>query len=155
MVDQCSYRCHVLQLNIAMLLDDEDATNGAFGVLLADVADVVAVLTHSDGRPQVLATDCTPESLYKTIGYLGNCLLDAVGHLGDSPIAPCLTKRSKCERAISLVYLDSDLQLWQLYLLCYEISPSQQKRKTQNLTGDYELANHPLRSQSFLLTLLS
>ena len=114
-----------------MLLDDEDATNGAFGVLLADVADVVAVLAHSDGRAQVLVADGTPESLYKTIGYLGNCLLGAVGHIDYSPIAPCLTKRSKCERAISLAYLDSDLQLWQLYLLCYEISQSQQKRKTQ------------------------
>ena len=127
MVDRCSHRCHVLQLNIAMLLDDGDATNGAFGVLLADVAEVVAILAHSDGRAQVLATDCTPESLYKTIGYLGYFLLDAVGHLDDFPIAPCLTKRSKCERAISLVYLDSDLQLRQLYLFCYEISPSQQK----------------------------
>ena len=83
LVDQCSYRCHVLQLNIAMLLDDGDATNGAFGVLLADVADVVAVLAHSDGRAQVFVADCTPESLYKTIGYLGSCLLDAVGHLDD------------------------------------------------------------------------
>ena len=53
-----------------MLLDDGDATDGAFGVLLADVADVVAVLAHSDGRAQVLVAYCTPESLYKTIGYL-------------------------------------------------------------------------------------
>ena len=65
LVDQCSYRCHVLQLNIAMLLDDEDATNGAFGVLLADVADVVAVLTHSDGRAQVLVADLASELFYE------------------------------------------------------------------------------------------
>ena len=49
-----SYHGTVFKPNIAMLLLDGDATDSTqFGARLANVAEVVAVFTHPDGRAQV------------------------------------------------------------------------------------------------------
>ena len=89
-----------------MLLVDGDPADSALGVRLADVAEVVAVLAHSDGWAQVLAAGPALESLNQPLGDLVNCLLNTVGHLDDmlkSPLS-CCEQRTKQMRLRTLSF---------------------------------------------------
>ena len=66
-----------------MLLLDDDPADCTLGARLADVAEVMAVLAHPDGRAQVLVASPTLEPFNQPLGDFGNSLLNIVGHLDD------------------------------------------------------------------------
>ena len=49
-----SYHGYVFETNVASLPLDVDAADGTFEALLADIAEVMSISTHPDGRTQVL-----------------------------------------------------------------------------------------------------
>ena len=83
-----------------MLLVDGDPADSALGVRLADVAEVVAVLAHSDGWAQVLAAGPALESFNQLLGDLVNCLLNHLDDMLKSPLS-CCEQRTKQMRTLS------------------------------------------------------
>ena len=85
-----------------MLLVDGDPADSALGVRLADVAEVVAVLAHSDGWAQVLAAGPALESFNQLLGDHVNCLLN---HLDDMLKKPSsLRTKNKANENALLIF---------------------------------------------------
>ena len=78
-----SYHGYVFETNVASLPLDVDAADGTFEALLADIAEVMSISTHPDGRAQVLFARPTLKygKQIQTLGYLVDGLFIIFCHL--------------------------------------------------------------------------